>query len=157
LPLVLHVDLPQPPLRAVDDEDETGGADEGDEGNGDVVVVGPGENDDGVDDDETDAGLGGPDPCESDPELVGGGECEEGVDHLSGGQSQDGDEPDVIAWGGDEVIGQDQGAEEDVVEEVVHEEAPLDQTGVPASAHSPVKKVGDVLRHDHHRAAPEPV
>ena len=48
-------------------------------------------------------------------------------------------------------------AEEEVVEEVVHVKAPLDKAGVTGPADSSIQQVGDVLKKDRYRCAPEPL
>ncbi len=46
-------------------------------------------------------------------------------------------------------IADQHGAQEDVVQEVIHVEAPLDQSRVTLPPNSAVQKIRDVLHHDH--------
>jgi hypothetical protein len=46
--------------------------------------------------------------------------------------------------------------EEKVVKKVIHEKPPLYETRFPVTSDRSVKRIGNILKHDHYRCAPQP-
>ena len=112
-------------------------------------------NNKGIDSDKDNAHLGGPDSIIIDGKFISCPKGEKRVDHEGTKDDQQGEVPYFKTRGRHHIAHENQGAEKNIVQEMVHIKAPFNEAGITLASQLTIKEIGNILQNNHQGDHPE--